>query len=268
MQIQNQIGEGLFGHIHKCLTEEGNTCAIKIYKEECPKKLREKEIKILQSISHPNIQKIVKSDREFKWFITELMNQDLYSVITKYGTLQQSTIKQILLQLSNGLSYLHQLGYVHRDIKLENVMMTKEPNVKLIDFGLSVYIDSNKLYPRHCGTPTYMAPELHQENNLIIGEILKKSDVFSLGVLIFTLCYGYPPFTIAKSTECKFWQTIEQKKWQAFWNYFDKKIIRSDQHFKDLIQNMLDPDNKSRFTIEQVKQHQWLNDEGNLNELL
>ncbi|CAD8115790.1 unnamed protein product [Paramecium primaurelia] len=268
MQIQNKIGEGLFGQIHKCLTVEGDTCAIKIYKEECPKKLREKEIKILQSISHTNIQKIVKSDCEYKWFITELMNQDLYSVITKRGILQQITIKQILLQLCNGLTYLHSIGYVHRDIKLENVMLSKEPNLKIIDFGLSVYIESNKLYPRHCGTPTYMAPELNLEDKLIIGEILKKSDVFALGVLIFILCYGCPPFTIAKSTECKFWQTIEQKKWQTFWNYFDKKIIRSDQHFKDLIQNMLDPDHKTRFTIEQVKQHQWMNDEGNLNELL
>ncbi|CAD8193688.1 unnamed protein product [Paramecium octaurelia] len=265
MQIQNQIGEGLFGHIHKCLTDDENTYAIKIYKAECPRKLREKEIKILQSISHPNIQKIVKSDGEYKWFITELMNQDLYSVISKRGTLQKGTIKQILLQLSNALSYLHQLDYVHRDIKLENVMMTQEPLVKLIDFGLSVYLDSNKQYSRHCGTSTYMAPELHQEDKLIIGEILKKSDVFALGVLIFTLCYGCPPFTIAKSTECKFWQTIEQKKWQAFWNYFDKKIIRSDEHFRDLIQNMLEPDHKSRFTIEQVKQHQWLSDQGNLN---
>ncbi|CAD8127617.1 unnamed protein product [Paramecium sonneborni] len=267
MQIQNKIGEGLFGQIHKCLTDEGNIYAIKIYKEECPKKLREKEIKILQSINHTNIQKIVKSDCEYKWFITELMNYDLYSMITKRGSFQQNTIKQILLQLSNGLSYLHQLGYVHRDIKLENVMVSKEPIVKFIDFGLSVYIDSNKLYPRHCGTSTYMAPELNLEDKLIMGEILKKSDVFALGVLIFILYYGCPPFTIAKSTECKFWQTIEQKKWQTFWNYFDKKIIRSDDHFKNLIQNMLEPDHKSRFTIQQVKQHQFLNEEGNLNEL-
>ncbi|CAD8083237.1 unnamed protein product [Paramecium sonneborni] len=266
MQILEKIGDGFSSVINKCIINH-KQCALKQFKE-CSHKLREREIKILNSLQHPNIISILEYDQDYNWYATPLMKIDLHQLIVTHGSLKSNTIQQILLQISNALLYMHSIEYVHRDIKLENIMLNSDAKLFIIDFGLSVCLHTSKQYPRHCGTPNYMAPELNLDEKIINSNSLKKTDVFALGVIIFILAYGCPPFTIAIKTKCRFWNTIVSQRWEQFWNYFDK-LIETPPHsdFKDLIQNMLEPDPSKRFTIQQVNKHPFITNQSNLEEL-
>lgn len=94
-------------------------------------------------------------------------------------------IKDIL----SSLSYIHKQEVLHRDIKLDNILLDKNNNLKLCDFGISLMIKNNQYYTDRCGTPAYIAPE-------IIKSKYKgfKSDYWSLGVTLFILLTASPPF--------------------------------------------------------------------------
>ena len=98
----------------------------------------------------------------------------------------------ILKQLLSALVYCHKLGVIHRDIKFQNIMFTNENDItslKLIDFGLSAQIDNKKsMMSKAMGTAVYLAPEV------ILGEYDEKVDIWSVGVLIYYMLNGVPPF--------------------------------------------------------------------------
>ena len=95
----------------------------------------------------------------------------------------------MIKDLVNALVYLHAKGVLHRDIKLDNILLDRSNNLKLCDFGISLLIDENTYYTDRCGTPAYIAPE-------IIKSKYKgfKSDYWSLGVTLFILLTANPPF--------------------------------------------------------------------------
>lgn len=89
-----------------------------------------------------------------------------------------------------GVKSLHKQGVIHRDIKLDNILLDKNMNPKLIDFGISSFYDPQVLIYDTGGTPAYLAPEVIKAE----GKITPKSDVWSLGVLLYLLTYGVVPF--------------------------------------------------------------------------
>ncbi len=104
--------------------------------------------------------------------------------------LTEEEIKTIFMQICEGLNYCHQKNIVHRDIKLENILLDEKNNVKIIDFGFSVIIEPDKKLNIFCGTPSYMAPE-------IAGKVLYKgapTDIWSLGIILYILLCGTFPF--------------------------------------------------------------------------
>jgi len=93
-------------------------------------------------------------------------------------------------KIVKGVGYLHSKNILHRDIKLDNILLDKNLNPKIIDFGISsIYSKYKKIYDT-AGTPVYLAPEVITAK----GEISMKSDVWSLGVLLYLLTYGVVPF--------------------------------------------------------------------------
>lgn len=163
------------------------------------------------------------------------MTRDLFGVVSTLGALSAPTTKQVLLTLATTLDFMHKLGYVHRDIKLDNVMINKALEIKIIDFGLTVLCHDDHIYTRHCGTPMYMAPELNLKEAKIPGSELRKTDVFALAILVFSILYGHPPFESTKQGGCPFWNAVCQGKWQTFWNAVDRKVKRSDEGFRRLM---------------------------------
>jgi len=174
--------------------------------------------------------------------------------------------KRIFLQLVNTLEYLHENDVVHRDLKLENILIdssdssNQSPNgpiIKLTDFGLAKFIDKlSPILTTRCGSEEYAAPEL------ISGKPYdgRKTDLWSLGVILYALLVGYLPFNLEPG------QTRRQ---------FFSKIIRADFAFpnseketgrksmisneaKDLVKKILQNNPQKRLNLSEIKKHSWL----------
>ncbi|OMJ77163.1 hypothetical protein SteCoe_23304 [Stentor coeruleus] len=167
------------------------------------------EIKILQRLKHDNICKLyyVYEDREAVYFVMEyLPHGDLLSRLNQKEKFSEVDSAKFMGKLLTTLDYLHSQNIVHRDLKLENILMTgpNDDDFKIIDFGLS-YINTS---PQHkkCGSPGYVAPEILRDE-----EYDNKIDIFSSGVILYVLLYGKHPFEarnldkiLQKNVECNF----------------------------------------------------------------
>lgn len=103
-------------------------------------------------------------------------------------------LKIMFLQLIDAISALHnKAGYAHMDIKLDNILISNEGNLKLCDFGLST--PATSLISKKLGTEAYMAPEIHYARQTPC--VAKCTDIFSLGILFFIMTFGAPPFHTA-----------------------------------------------------------------------
>ena len=138
--------------------------------------------------------------------------------------------------------------------------------IKIIDFGFCDIVDEQKPYIRTCGTRNYMSPELLSSEKYISGTYLKKCDVFALGVTIFTLLYGFPPFSEA-TLQCPYWRFINDKKWNVFWKLVNKAIKVIDPQFQELFQKMVTADTEERYTVSQILNHPWIDGNHDLSEL-
>ena len=122
----------------------------------------------------------------------ELLSLSLFGFIQKYGFPESSTTRKIIKNLLEGLSYLHAKGIMHRDLKLENIMVRADSksNVEpvIVDFGLSEYVNSENYLFSRCGTPGYIAPEVMQAKSDTIGLNYNSAcDIFSMGVIFHIL---------------------------------------------------------------------------------
>lgn len=131
---------------------------------------------------------------------------DLFDIVEKSSGLSETQGKVIFKQILNALNYLHDKGICHRDIKLENILLDSQKQVWLIDFGFAeqreILATVTELKYNSKGTPGYMAPELNEPNEIaklfkLESFDTKKLDVFALGVALFTMVVGRPPFVSA-----------------------------------------------------------------------
>jgi len=148
------------------------------------------EVGALATIRHTNVVsfKEVFEDATSVFIVTEVAGQELYECIVEHGFLEEKRAKHICRQMLAAIGHLHQHGYVHRDIKPENVCLGKNDLAKLIDFGLCVS-HQNKVMGNRCGSYFYVAPEVLDKQYSGGG-----CDVWSVGVVLFVMLVGYPPF--------------------------------------------------------------------------
>lgn len=158
--------------------------------------LAKREIEILKCCQHPNIIRLydVFENYNYIYIVMELLQGgDMYSYLEKRDFhLSEARACSIMHSLATALYYLHSYGIVHRDLKLDNIMMvdeTEESNVKIVDFGLSKIVGPNEMCKDRFGTLGYVAPEVIQ------GKTYDKSvDIFSLGVIAYIMLSGSSPF--------------------------------------------------------------------------
>ena len=171
----------------------------------------EREARLLSELSHSNIvllHDFVKTDKEMYLVLEHVDGFSLASVLSglaaKKGVLTPDAVAHIGAEIARGLAHAHDRGIVHRDIKPANVLLSKTGDVKIVDFGIAqrerlatadeLISEPRKLTPTATpsegfGTPAYMSPEQ------ILGEFVDaRSDVFSLGVVMYELCCGVRPF--------------------------------------------------------------------------
>ncbi|MEA1899350.1 MAG: serine/threonine-protein kinase [Thermodesulfobacteriota bacterium] len=154
-----------------------------------------KEAKFIGRLSHPNIVTVydVGRDHGTIYIAMEYLHGQPFNEVIRSGRLSVEKIIDIALQVANALGYAHEKGIVHRDIKPSNIILTDEGNVKLTDFGIARAEDSNAAQQTQAGvilgTPFYMSPEQ------VMGKRVDgRSDLFSLGVILYELIVGRKPF--------------------------------------------------------------------------
>ena len=155
------------------------------------------EVSILARLDHPNIMKIFElyEDSHNFYVVSELIRGgELFDYISKKQSLSESLAATIMKQVFSAVNYLHRHNIVHRDLKPENVLLEKETdsvtemNLKLIDFGTSVVVPETGRLREAIGTMYYMAPEV------LDRRYDSKCDIWSLGVILYILICGIPPF--------------------------------------------------------------------------
>ena len=193
------LGEGAFAKCYEltCLTNN-KIFAGKIIRKSHLKKSKQKsklikEIKIHRSLKHPNIVNFERyfEDEKNVYILLELCkNKTLRELLKKRVKLTELEVQYYLVQLIKALRYLQSKRIIHRDLKLSNIFLTEKMELKLGDFGLAAELDSNKKKKKTvCGTPNYIAPEILNEK-FYQYEV----DIWSLGVIIYTLLIGKNPF--------------------------------------------------------------------------
>lgn len=195
--ILEHIGEGSFGKVYKARRKyTGFTVAMKFIakhgKSEKDLKNLRQEIGILRNLNHENIILMFdafETDREF-CVVTEYAQGELFQILEDDKRLPEGTVQQIAKQLVYALHYLHSNRILHRDMKPQNVLIGANGRVKLCDFGFARAMSSNTMVLTSIkGTPLYMSPELVQEQPYDAT-----SDLWSLGVILYELFVGQPPF--------------------------------------------------------------------------
>lgn len=173
---------------------------------------------------------------------------DLLNYVRKRRKLKEDIAKYIFKQIVEGLYYCHAKRIVHRDIKLDNLLLDEDGSVKLCDFGVSKHLkDHNEVMTEQCGTPAYIAPEILKDKGYKGFGV----DIWSLGVCLYAMLYGTVPFKANNMSE------LHQLILKAKYSLKDDKVEISDDA-KNLIRALLEPDPSKRLNIEQVKKHPWL----------
>jgi serine/threonine protein kinase len=135
--------------------------------------------------------------------MSELCRCDLYSIIEQKGAISDThLLKGLFAQVVSAVDATHKAGICHLDIKLENFLVSQEFNLKLCDYGFAALL--NKPITTVLGTEGYMAPEVANEHSHYDGA---KADIFSMGVLLYTMAFGNPPFG---STEDRFYRLLSK----------------------------------------------------------
>ena len=162
----------------------------------------------------------------------------LFEKITQQNnqTFNEQTAANYMKSLFQAINHCHAQNIVHRDIKPDNIMITQNDTVRLIDFGLSKASKTNKNLTTVAGTPYYMAPEV------LDGSYSKKADIWSLGVLLYTLVSGYLPFQGNSAAE------VFRKIKEADFHFEHEEFESVSDSCKDLIKKLLILNQSKRLT--------------------
>ncbi|RKF61125.1 Serine/threonine-protein kinase Nek11 [Erysiphe neolycopersici] len=188
------IGKGSFGKVYLATHKltNGSKVVLKSAKKDDPNLAR--EIHHHRQFFHPHIARLyeVIVTENLVWLVLEYCPGDeLYNYLLKHGRLCVEKVQRVFTQLTGAVSYVHAASCVHRDLKLENIMLDKNENVKLCDFGFTrEYEGKGNYLQTFCGTVAYSAPEM-MKGEKYAGE---KVDVWSLGVILYALLCGELPF--------------------------------------------------------------------------
>lgn len=264
--IGRKLGEGACGVVR--LVYNRKTCepfAMKhikknqlITKQTEPKRINNEAV-IMKSLQHPCVVRMhdIVDNTDSVFIMLELMQGgDLLTRIIKKQRLSERISKLFFLQMCHAVKYLHDKNITHRDLKPDNVLLhstDEETLLKVSDFGLSKAVNNDSVMRTLCGTPLYVAPEVLMTGGR--GSYTCKVDIWSLGVVLFTMLSGTLPFSDEYGTAAS-----DQIKRGKF--VFRANVWRGiSLHAKQLIVGMLTVDADKRLSIDQVLSNQWLDDE-------
>ena len=271
------IGQGAFGKVNLGLNVlTGRVVAIKSFNKsnlnsnsENMKKIKY-ETNLMKKLNHPNITKILElfEDKEYILIIMEYINGgNLFSFLKKHRKVSEKTAKLLYRQIILGIKYMHQQGIVHRDIKLENILIDLNNNIKICDFGIGRVLSSPEqpLFDQ-CGTPMYIAPEIL----LCSKEKGYKGfpvDIWSSGIVLYILLSGTLPFSF-KNSSSSLSESNESNLSEdnnnntelqySIINKEPKEIENISKEAEDLLKKILKKNPEKRITCEEILNHPWM----------
>ncbi len=200
--IEAEIGAGAMGVVYRGVRDSGKTrvAAVKVIGVEQMAKGKAferfvREAEILEQFRHPNIVRYLargKSGKTFYYAMEFIAGRTLDGMIEETGPLPWEEVARIGIQICDALHYAHEHSVIHRDLKPSNLMMTKDGEVKLTDFGIAKDLDATALTAtgRTMGTAAYMAPEQIRGT----PEVSHKTDLYALGIVLYQMLTGELPF--------------------------------------------------------------------------
>uniref|UniRef100_A0A915AGQ6 MAP/microtubule affinity-regulating kinase 3 n=1 Tax=Parascaris univalens TaxID=6257 RepID=A0A915AGQ6_PARUN len=197
-KLLKTIGKGNFAKVKLAKhIPTGIEVAIKIIDKTAlnPSSLHKlfREVKIMKQLDHPNIVKlyqVMETDQTLYLVMEYASGGEVFDYLVAHGRMKEKEARAKFRQIVSAVQYLHQKNIIHRDLKAENLLLDSDMNIKIADFGFSnQFVVGNKL-DTFCGSPPYAAPELFQGKKYDGPEV----DVWSLGVILYTLVSGSLPF--------------------------------------------------------------------------
>lgn len=250
-KIGNYLGKGGFATCYEITTTQTQQkYAAKIIpktilsKPQIRKKLMS-EIKIHRTLKHPAIVGFERffEDNKNVYILLELCsNQSLKELLRRRTRLTEIEVKNYTLQMLAGVEYMHSIKIVHRDLKLGNIFINNAMELKLGDMGLSSRVQNNELNKTICGTPNYIAPEMLEIKGHSFGV-----DIWAIGVIMYTLLVGLPPF------QSQDLPTTYQRIRKASFKFPNNLDI--SEHAKELVSSILVKDPVKRPSICSIREH-------------
>ncbi|KAL1845307.1 hypothetical protein VTK73DRAFT_702 [Phialemonium thermophilum] len=303
--LGNTIGEGEFGKVKLGWKQEGGVqVAIKLIKKDQlgsnPTRMAKimREVAILKQLTHPNIvrlHKMEESERHYGIILEYASGGELFDYILNHRYLKDNAARRLFAQLVSGVGYLHKQGIVHRDLKLENLLLDRNRNIIITDFGFANTFDPNEelteeeemnltdrefvkrmgldkvkpngtrkgdLMQTSCGSPCYAAPELVVSDSLYTG---RKVDVWSCGVILYAMLAGYLPFDDDPANP-------EGDNINLLYKYIVSTPLTFPEyvtpHARDLLRRILVPNPRKRADLFEVARHSWLSDYAHVVEFI
>lgn len=257
--IKQKLGTGSFAVVKMGIRKsDGAKFALKIVKK---KNLNQEElatineeVEIMYKIEHENIvqlEEIFDTPKNLYMVLELLTGGELFERIVDKGQYSERQASQLIRDIATAIKYLHSVGIVHRDLKPENLIYRNEDDdsaIKITDFGLAKYLEgSDAQMTTACGTPGYVAPEILKNDPYD-----KAVDLWSLGVILYILLCGFPPFY--DENAAGLYSQIKRGEYdfpEPYWTDI------SDQA-KDLVSKLLTVDPAKRCTTSQLLAHPWV----------
>lgn len=257
------LGEGSFAKVKEGMhVQTGEKVAIKVIDKKKAKddsyvaKNMRREARLLQQINHPNVIKlleVIETDNSY-YLVTELCSGgELMQHIYKQNYLEEAEVRKYVRQIASAIDHLHKCNIIHRDLKVENLLLDANMDLRIIDFGLSnIYLlekDDGTMEQclTQCGSPAYAAPELlgHKTYG-------PEVDIWSIGVNMYAMLTGRLPFTVEPFNIAALHAKMLENKMEPIPDHLSSSC-------RDLMCKMMNPNPKNRIGMEDVMKHPWLN---------
>lgn len=249
--IKRTLGPGYFGEV-KLAEHRLTACnvAVKLLRKEKLELVEMSfpplEAEFLKILNHARICTLydtIQTSNSYYLIMEAIIGGELFDFVMENDFLNESDAREIMRQLLDAVDYMHRAGVVHRDLKLDNVMMDCDGKIKIIDLGLACYWDASTRHTRFCGSPDYAAPELFLGQEYVGPEL----DVWSLGVILFILVTGVLPFNDSNCV-CKL-----QYQWPPLRKMSTSLIRVVDKMFQF---------SSSRCSLDFIMEHDWITNDG------